>query len=185
MAAEFGTLLRSIVVMIDKHGLKERHLHKHRAEVDRFFRALRDRSYRSDLAVSYQERLVKNEDKLFTFLSRDGVSWNNNNAEHAIKYFAYYRRIADGKMKEEGVSDYLVLLSIYQTCKYRGASFLKFLLSREEDVEAYCSRPRKKKRSPGLEVYPQGFLRKERRQLNRKTAAQDQGNEGAIAPRAQ
>ena len=31
-------------------------------------------------------------------------------------------------MSEEGLSDYLVLLSIYQTCKYRGVSFLKFLL---------------------------------------------------------
>ena len=39
---------------------------------------------------------------------------------------------------EEGLSDYLVLLSVYQTCKYRGVSFLKFLLSQEEDVEAFC-----------------------------------------------
>ena len=46
-------------------------------------------------------------------------------------------RSTDGQMSEEGLSDYLVLLSVYQTCKYRGVSFLKFLLSREEDVEAY------------------------------------------------
>ena len=50
-------------------------------------------------------------------------------------------------MREEGLSDYLVLLSVYQTCKYRGVSFLKFLLSREEDVEAFCERRRKKKRA--------------------------------------
>jgi hypothetical protein len=50
-------------------------------------------------------------------------------AEHAVKAFAYYRRISDGQVREEPLSDYLVLLSVYQTCKYRGVSFLKFLLS--------------------------------------------------------
>jgi hypothetical protein len=35
--------------------------------------------------------LEKNRDKLFTFLEYDGVSWNNNNAEHAIKAFARLR----------------------------------------------------------------------------------------------
>ena len=63
-------------------------------------------------------------------------------------------------MREEGLSDYLVLLSVYETCKYRGVSFLKFLLSREDDVETYCRRRRsKRRRPPGLEVYPKGFCR--------------------------
>ena len=117
------------------------------------------RVYRSELAEGYQKRLLKNEGKLFTFLDHDGVPWNNNNAEHAVKAFAYYRRISDGKMREEGLSDYLVLLSVYQTCKYRGVSFLKFLLSREDDVEAYCQQGRKKERPARLEVYPEGFPR--------------------------
>ena len=30
--------------------------------------------------------------------------------------------------KEAGLNDYLVLLSIYQTCRYKGVSFLKFLV---------------------------------------------------------
>jgi hypothetical protein len=41
------------------------------------------RQFRSELALSYQKRLVKNRDKLFTFLDYDGVPWNNNNAECA------------------------------------------------------------------------------------------------------
>src|SRR5262249_15714043 len=56
-------------------------------------------------------------------------------AENAIKQFAYYREGTVGVMREPGLSDYLVLLSIYQTCRYRGISFLKFLLSKERDVE--------------------------------------------------
>lgn len=62
-------------------------------------------------------------------------------------------------MSEEGLSDYLILLSVYQTCKYRGVSFLKFLLSGEEDVEDFCRRRQKKQRLSGLEVYPEGFPR--------------------------
>jgi len=120
---------------------------------------LEARVYVSEPAESYQKRLLKNEGKLFTFLDHDGVPWNNNNAEHAVKAFAYYRRVSDGKMREDGLSDYLVLLSVYQTCKYRGVSFLKFLLSGEQDVEAFCQRGRKKRGPPRLEVYPKGFTR--------------------------
>lgn len=159
LAAEFGKLLRSIVGTIDKHGLTKRHLHKYKATVSRFFRDLTSHVYRSDLADGYQKRFVKNEGKLFTFLDHDGVPWNNNLAEHAAKAFAYYRRVSDGMLQEGGLSDYLVLLSVYQTCKYRGVSFLKFMLSRETDVEAFCQRGRKKNHVLPLEVYPPGFPR--------------------------
>ncbi len=159
LAADFGKLLRSIVDTIDRYGLKKRHLHRHQAEVGRFFRAVETCVYRSELAEGYQKRLLKNEGKLFTFLDHDGVPWNNNNAEHAIKAFAEYRRIFDGQMTEGGLSDYLVLLSINQTCEYRGVNFLRFMLSQQEDVESFCRRGRKKKRPPGLEVYPKGFHR--------------------------
>jgi hypothetical protein len=62
-------------------------------------------------------------------------------------------------MCEDGLSDYLVLLSVQQTCKYRGVSFLKFLLSQEEDVEAYSRLGRSKAPPPALEVYPENFSR--------------------------
>jgi hypothetical protein len=160
LAGEFGALLRSIVGTIDRYGLKRRHLHKHKAEAAQFFRVLEARAYRSELALGYQKRLLKYEGKLFTFLDHDGVPWNNNNAEHAIKAFAYYRRTSDGQVREEPLSDYLVLLSIYQTCKYRGVSFLKFLLSGADDVETYCQRRQTKKGPQRLEVYPEGFPRR-------------------------
>jgi hypothetical protein len=84
LAAEFGKLLRSIVETIDKHGLRKTHLHKHRVETARFFRALQSRVYQSEVAEGYQKRLLKCEAKLFAFLGHDGVPWNNNNAEHAV-----------------------------------------------------------------------------------------------------
>jgi hypothetical protein len=110
-------------------------------------------------ARAYQARFARTEDKLFTFLNHDNVPWNNNAAEHAVKAFASYRLSTDGKMGEDGLSDYLVLLSVQQTCKYRGVSFLRFLLSQEEDVEAYSRHGRRKAPPPGLEVYPENFSR--------------------------
>jgi len=162
LAGEFGSLLRSIVDTIDEHGLMKRHLQHHKVEVSRFFRGLEARVYHSEMARAYQARFARNEGKLFTFLDHDGVPWNNNPAENAVKAFAYYRRLCDGLMGEQGLSDYLVLLSVQQTCKYRGVSFLKFLLSQEEDVGDYCRRERKKNPPSTLEVYPDGFPRRYR-----------------------
>ena len=160
LAGEFGKLLRCIVDTIDRYGLKRHHFHKHKAQMTRFFRDLAVRVYRSELAESYQKRFLKNEGRLFTFLDHDGVPWNNNTAEHAIKAVARFRELYDGRMGEEGLREYLVLLSVQQTCKSRGVSFLKFLLSRDEDVEAY--RERRQNGSPAIEVYPDGFSRTQR-----------------------
>jgi predicted RecB family nuclease len=164
LAGAFGQLLRSIVDTIDKHGLKKERLQQHKAEVSRFFRDLEARSYRSEVANAYQARLTRYESKLFTFLDHAGVPWNNNPAEHAVKAFAYFRQTADGLMREEGLSDYLVLLSVQQSYKYRGVSFLRFLLSQEEDIEAYCRRRRKRNPPSAIEVYPEGFGRFSRKQ---------------------
>src|SRR5262249_996236 len=124
--------------------------------------------YRSELAEQYQKRLLRYRDKLFTFLSYDGVPWNNNNAEHAVKHFANYRVISDGRMTERGLSAYLVLLSICQTCKYKGVSFIRFLLSGERDIQKFCERHR---RVSPEDVYPGGFPHMNRR----KTASADEG----------
>ena len=45
----------------------------------------------------------------------------------------------------------------------RGVNFLKFLLSREEDVAAFCVRRRARNEPPTLEVYPDGFSRTHRK----------------------
>jgi predicted RecB family nuclease len=152
----FGVLLREVVTTIDQQGLKRCHLKKHDRGVAQFFQALAAQSLRSEVAEGLRQRLLKYRDKLFTFTQYDGVPWNNNNAENAIKRFAYYREDTAGIMKEPGLNDYLVLLSMCHTCRYRGVSFLKFLLSRERDVDAFRANQRWKRRSPAIELYPKG-----------------------------
>jgi hypothetical protein len=106
--------------------------------------------------LEYWKRLDKYRGKLFTFLRHDGIPWNNNNAEHAFRPFANYRKSSDGQMTEVGVRDYVVLLTIYQTCKYRGISFLRFLRSGEKDIYRFGEPVQTTYSRPSLQVYPKG-----------------------------
>src|SRR5262249_6496825 len=96
----FGTLLREIVATIDQHGLKRRYLKRHERAVAKFFQSIATQTYRSEAAEALQVRLIKYQDKLFQFLKHDGVPWNNNNAENAIRRFGYYREDNAGRLKE-------------------------------------------------------------------------------------
>jgi hypothetical protein len=153
-AARFAAVLQTVVATVDRFGLKKFHLHKHKKEVDRFFEAEDQPVYQSEVARHYQQRLLKNRGKLFTFLDYDGVPWSNNNGEHAVKAFASRRKGMGKVFAEGGLQDYLLLLSIYQTLRYRNVSFWQFLLSGETDIEVFCSRGRRKKRASALEVFP-------------------------------
>ena len=158
ITAPFGALLRSIVVAIDEHGLKRRYLQTHTNAVEAFFSALAERFYELDSSKGLQERLLRNRQRLFTFLQNDGVSWNNNLAENAIKRVSDYREDVGRSVKEAGLAEQLVLLSLYQTCRVRGMSFLKFLLSQERDMDAFAAGKRRRRRLQRIEVYPKGYL---------------------------
>ena len=133
----FGNLLKKIIGTIDKYGLKELNLNKHKQDVEEFYKEIINCNYKSDLANKYKKRLSKYKDKLFTFLNENGVPWNNNNAEHAIKNIALFRDNTDGHHTQQGIDDSLVLLSIFQTCRYRNINFLDFLLSKEKNISLY------------------------------------------------
>jgi len=141
LAHSFACLLRPMVQTVDRFGLKARHLRTHRPAVVRFYRALSKREYTTEVAAGYKKRFEKNRDRLFTFLDHDGVPWNNNNAEHAIKAFARLRNAIGAKSTPKGIKEYLVLLSISETCRYKGVGFLHFLRSGEMDIDAFAARP--------------------------------------------
>ena len=61
----------------------------------------------------------------------------NNNAEHAVKAFVSLRRVIDGSTTEQGLRDYLILLSLCETCKYRDLDFLHFLRSGSKDIDDF------------------------------------------------
>ena len=136
MARDFGTLLRAIVETVDTRGLKSRFLRKHKRPSRRFLKSVASSDLTSPLANKYQKRFQKSGEKMFTFLDHDGVPWNNNNAEHAIKRFAKYRRDADGRFTERTLEEYLVLASIFETCEFNNVNVLQFMLSKGVTLKA-------------------------------------------------
>jgi hypothetical protein len=148
LVGEFAVLLKAIISTVDRFGLKAHFLRVHKESVERFFKRLANREYQTETALKCKTRLEKNRGGLFTFLDFDGVPWNNNNAEHAIKAFALLRRDFSGVATEKGIRDYLILLSICETCKSIGVSFLDFLRSGEKDIDVFadskCRRGRSK-----------------------------------------
>ncbi len=140
VAQKFATLVKLMIESVDRFGLKAYHLRKHKCSVDRFYEELSKRDYQTEVAAGYRKRFEKNKDKLFTFLDHDGVPSNNNNAEHTIKALVRLRNAIGEKSSAKGMRDYLVLLSICETCKCKGASFLDFLRSGQMDVNAFADR---------------------------------------------
>jgi len=131
----FATIVRSIVETVDRYGLTRCRLQKHKSAAMGFVEKFGKHQVSSEAATKYQKRIDKYGYRLFTFLDHDRVPWHNNNAEHAIHAFARYRRFADGRFTRKSVSDHLAILTVFQTCEYRGVSVLDFLLSGQTSLD--------------------------------------------------
>jgi hypothetical protein len=135
LAKEFADLVKPIVDAIDRRGLKKRFLRKQQVVVNRFYRRISEGLWTSDATSKLITRLQKNRDKMFTFLQFDDIPWNNNNAEHAVKAFATLRHVIDGPTSENGLWEYLILLSL---CGYKSVDFLDFLRSGSENIDEFA-----------------------------------------------
>src|SRR4030095_10446007 len=82
-------------------------------------------------------------ESLFTFLEYDGIPWENNTAERALRHLTVQEKIS-GFFYKSLMPDYLRLLGIRQTCRFQGKSFFKFLFSGETDLDRFEARKRKR-----------------------------------------
>jgi predicted RecB family nuclease len=149
LVVAFARLVKPMVETVDRYGLKRHFLIKHRVFVGRFYKALARTVYQSEAALKCKERFERNREKLFTFLDYDEIPWNNNNAEHAIKAYAALRNVMQGTSTRAGTEEYLILLSICETCEYQGLDFLDFLHSGEKDIEAFAKTRRRRRSLAG------------------------------------
>lgn len=133
IAGRFGLLLREIAETVDRYGLKAQHFGRHRKSAEGFIEHVVGMNCATEVGRALQKRIEKNKDKLFTFLLYDGVPWNNNNAEHAVRAFTRMRNVINTS-SPKGTRDYATLLSIQQTLRYRGREFLEFMRSGEMDI---------------------------------------------------
>ena len=136
-AVAVQSLLVPILVEVDRYGLKAWHLRKFLKDVERFYdKHIIGREYTSEPVRTFQKRFDRYRDSLFTFLTQDGIPWENNMAERAIRQLAVQRKIS-GTFFKRVAPQYLLLLAISQTCRFQGKSFLKFLLSKAKNVDEF------------------------------------------------
>jgi len=133
MVTGFSQLLRKVVATVDRRGLKKYFLKKHLRDTAKFYKEFVDKEHKSELSGRYAKRFKKHWPELWTFLEHDGLPWNNNNAEAAIKGFALHWRGVNGQVTKGGLKCYLSMLSVAQTCKYRGVGFLEWMRGKTGD----------------------------------------------------
>ena len=134
---EVRNLILPIMEAVQQYGLKKRNLNKFKKSVEKFYeKAITGRHYKSELPNKYRTRFIKYQDSLFTFLEHDEMPWHNNTAERSLRHLAVQRKIS--RIFFESVAhQHLLLLGIMQTCKFQNKSFLKFLLSGNQDIDQF------------------------------------------------
>ena len=137
LARGLTDVLCPIIETIDMFGLKTRNLRKHKITADKYCAAIKANYYSSEFAKNYQRRITKYADRLFTFLEYDGVSWNNNSAESAIKRYANLRKCFAATSTPDGIGGYLMLLSICETLRRNGFNFIEYLKENKLDIKRF------------------------------------------------
>jgi len=130
-------LLAPIITDIRRFGLKALHLRKYQKDVEHFYRnIISGHPVQDEITAKYQKRFERYRNSVFCFLSGDGIPWNNNAAERALRHLAVQRKIS-GTFSRKGANHYLRLLALAQTCRFQNKSFLCFLTSGCVDVDKY------------------------------------------------
>jgi hypothetical protein len=76
----------------------------------------------------FVKRLRREKGMLFTFLEEDGIDWNNNAAERALRSSVVIRKITYGNQSDEGAHAHAVLMSVKETCGLRRENFFDYAM---------------------------------------------------------
>lgn len=88
--------------------------------------SLCSRRYTDRNCIRLCKLLKRHRRNLFTFLESDGIHWNNNSAERAIKPSVVVRKNSYGSRSYAGAWNHAVLMSVSETCRMRGINFSDF-----------------------------------------------------------
>ncbi|MEM2618739.1 MAG: IS66 family transposase [Candidatus Hadarchaeales archaeon] len=116
-------LVRDAVRASELRG-EERKAAKRRLE--RRLSATCSRYYRDGDCRRICRLLRKHGARLFTFLELEGLPWNNNEAERALRPSVVVRKNSYGSRSETGAWAHSILMSVSQTCRKQGSNFLDF-----------------------------------------------------------
>jgi transposase len=77
-------------------------------------------SWKDTNAKRLIKRFRRHQNELFTFLSQEGVPFDNNHAERTIRPAVIIRKNSYGNRSEQGADCQAVLMSIFRTLRQRG-----------------------------------------------------------------
>ncbi len=132
--ASFAKKLRRILTDSIRVGEKKVDIREERLRAKARFEARVDALIASHSASSeknckrFVKRLRRERDMLFTFLEEDGVAWNNNAAERALRSSVVIRKITYGNQSDEGAAAHAVLMSLRETCNLRKENFFDYAM---------------------------------------------------------
>ena len=129
-------ILRDAIRMADSKDRSERLRAKARfeARVEALIAAYSSSSSKERNCARLLKRLRREKGMLFTFLEQDGVAWNNNAAERALRSSVVIRKITYGNQSDEGAHAHAVLMSMKETCGLRKENFFDYAMG-------YLSKP--------------------------------------------
>ncbi|MDI6643011.1 MAG: transposase, partial [Candidatus Hodarchaeaceae archaeon] len=87
--------------------------------------------------------LRKHREGLFTFLDVEGVGWNNNEAERALRPSVVVRKNSYGSKSELGARNHAILMTIGENCKKHGENFMSFGRSYLQASTDVCCLPKR------------------------------------------
>lgn len=97
-----------------------------KGRLERRLSSILSKRYRDKNCRRICKLLRKHRDKLFTFLEVEGVGWNNNEAERALRPSVVVRKNSYGSKSELGARNHSILMTVSETCKRRGTNFMGF-----------------------------------------------------------
>lgn len=131
-------MLRDAIRMADEEDRGERLRAKARfgARIDKLIASYSSSEEKN--CARLLKRLGRERNMLFTFLEEDGVDWNNNAAERALRSSVVIRKITYGNQSDEGAHAHAVLMSVRETCGLRKENFFDYAMG-------YLGRPTSKR----------------------------------------
>ncbi|MDG7025090.1 MAG: IS66 family transposase [Nitrososphaerota archaeon] len=131
-------MLRDAIRMADEEDRGERLRAKARfeARIDKLIASYSSSEEKN--CARLLKRLRRERNMLFTFLEEDGVDWNNNAAERALRSSVVIRKITYGNQSDEGAHAHAVLMSVRETCGLRKENFFDYAMG-------YLGRPTSKR----------------------------------------
>jgi len=121
-AKKLRRLLGDAIRLAGRKEMEGEEFARRRASLDERVRELCAAEHTDGDAQRLSKRLQKYRENLFTFLDRDGVTFDNNHAEREIRPAVIMRKNSYANRSEQGAEVQAALMSVYRTLKLRGYS---------------------------------------------------------------